>query len=168
MKQKVLIQFEPRQVVNFQMDNLLAFFNPNRIASAGLRDCEGILTIRFNYPSGNLYPLLIPNLRRFLRVMGRRWGPGSAPFFCETNGEFLPLYFAAQLEHLQIVTYAANDRLVVRHHPPELKTLSRVSLAGIRHLGLRAGMTGDEIHRRQADVSTIFSEVFRNPTRWEH
>ena len=168
MKQFIHFAYESRQIARLQLDVLLQVFDPGRIAIPALRDYCGAVVIRFDLPAGAPHPLLNLEIRRFLRVMGRRWGPGSAPFFCETNGEFLPLYFAAQLEHLQIVTYAANDQVAMRHRPQELQTLSRISLAGIRHLGLRAGMTEDEIHRRQAEVSTIFSEVFRNPTRWEH
>ena len=163
MKQKVLIQFEPRQVVNLQMDSLLAFFNPNRIASAGLRDCAGILTIRFNHPSGDLHPLLIPDLRYFLRVLGRRWGVGSAPYFSEPGGDFLPLYFAAQLEQLHVLTFAAHHRLAVRHNPQELEALRRGALAGVEHIGRRALMPAGEIQSLQDEISGLFARAFRNP-----
>ena len=162
-KQLIHFQFEPRQVANLQMDALLEAFDPNTIATPALRGFCGAVEIRFNPAADAPHPVLNMKLRQFLRVLARRWGPHSAPFFCELESPFMLMYFTAQLDNLLVAEYAEGDDFVVRHRAPELQALRNLAHVGISKMGRRAGMTAAEIHRRQSKISMLFEIVFHYP-----
>ena len=163
MKQFIHFQFEARQVASLKMEALLAAFDTNSMSDPGLRHCCGSVVIQFHHPDDAPYPILNPELRMFLRVLAHRWGPHSAPFFCDVEGPFLRLYFAAQLDHLLVAAYGEDDAVLVRHRPDELETLLRIALEGILQLGRRAGLTTDQIQGGQEKISELFSTAFTYP-----
>lgn len=163
MKQFIRFQFEPSQVANLGMDTLLEAFDPNTIAIPALRNYCGAVEIRFNHTEDDPHPILNVKLRQFLRVMARRWGPDSAPFFCEFETPFMLMYFTAQLDHLLVAEYAGGKDFIVRHRPPELQALRNRAHEGISRMGRRAGMTAAEVRRRQSKISTLFETVFIYP-----
>lgn len=163
MKQVIHYQFEPRQVAHLQMDALLQAFDLNTMSNPALREFCGAVQIRINHADGGPHPVLNMKLRRFLRVLARRWGSHAAPFFCEYESPFMLMYFTAQLDNLWVAEYAAGDAFVVRHRAPELQRLRGVAHEGISKMGRRAGTTAGGIRRRQAKVSTLFETVFIYP-----
>lgn len=163
MKQFMRFQFEPSQVANLRMDTLLEAFDPNTIATPALRNYCGAVEIRFNLAEDGPHPILNVKLRQFLRVMARRWGPDSAPFFCELESPFILMYFTAQLDHLLVAEYAEGEDFVVRHRPTELQALRNSAQEGISKMGRRAGMTATEMRRQQTKISTLFETVFIYP-----
>ena len=96
-------------------------------------------------------------------MLAQRWGPHSAPFFCDAEGPFLRIYFAAQPDHLLVATYGEDDAVLVRHRPDELEALRRIALPGILQLGRRAGLTTNQIQGRQGEISKLFSTAFTYP-----
>ena len=163
MKQLIHFQFEPRQVSSLQMDTLLQAFDLTTISNPALREYCGAVEIRFNHADDSPHPVLNMDLRQFLRVLAKRWGPHSAPFFCEFKTPFMLTYFTAQLDNLLVAEYPDGDDFVVRHRAPELQTLRKIAHEGISKLGRRARMTACEIRRRQDKVSMLFETVFIYP-----
>ena len=163
MKQFIHFQFEARQVASLKMEALLGAFDTKTMSDPGLRHYCGSVVIQFHHPDTAPHPVLNPELRKFMRVLAQRWGPHSAPFFCDVEGPFLRLYFAAQLDHLLVAAYGEDDAVLVRHRPDELETLLRIALEGILQLGRRAGLTTDQIQGGQEKISELFSTAFTYP-----
>jgi hypothetical protein len=145
------------------MATLLEAYDPNTIAAPALRHHCGSVVIQFNHPADGLHPILLPELRRFLRVLAQRWGPHSAPFFCEMQSPFLLMYFTAQLDHLWVGDYLTKKDFLVRHRPDELESLRQTANAGLQQFGRRAGLTASEIRRRQLRIARLFATVFIYP-----
>ena len=160
MKQLIHFRFEPRQVAGLQMAALLEAFDPNTIATPALGNYCGSVVTQFQYPADAPHPVLIPELRRFLRVLARRWSPHSAPFFCDLKTPFLLMYFAAQLDHLLVAEYAEGSHFIVRHRSAELEALRGTALEGVYQLGRRAGLTTGQIRGRQHRISQRFASAF--------
>ena len=163
MKQFIYFQFEARQVASLKMEALLAAFDTNTMSNPGLRHYFGSVVIHFHNPDDAPHPVLNPELRKFMRVLAQRWGPHSAPFFCDLEGPFLRKYFAAQLDHLLVAAYREDDAVLVQHRPDELEALRRTALEGILRMGRRAGLTTDQIQGRQGEISNRFSTAFPYP-----
>ena len=163
MKQFIHFQFEARQVASLKMEALLGAFDTKTMSDPGLRHYCGSVVIQFHNPDTAPHPVLNPELRKFMRVLAQRWGPHSAPFFSDTGGPFLLIYFAAQLDHLLVAAYGEDDAVLVRHRPDELEALRRIALQGILQLGHRAGLTTDQIQGRQGKISKLFSTAFTYP-----
>jgi hypothetical protein len=164
MKQFIHFQFEPQQVASLQREALLAAFDTHKMSDLGLRHYCGSVVIQFNHPDDAPHPVLNPELRKFLRALARRWGPHSAPFFCDVEGPFLLLYFVALLEHLCVAESAGGGDLLVWHRTDELAALRRTALVGIEQLGCRAGLRAGEIRERQRKVAKLLSTAFIHPT----
>jgi len=162
MENPIHIQLEPRQIIYLQMDGFLQFFDPANIPKRALASHCGKAIITLNYDTTSIHPILLPELRKFLRTLARRWGTDSAPFFCEPYTQFMALYCAAQLETIQITEYVADGKIIVRHHRAELIALNLTLLAAIQEMGTRAGMTMTAIENRQEKFSRFLSSTFLN------
>jgi hypothetical protein len=145
------------------MAALLEAFDPNTIATPALGNYCGSVVIQFQFAAEAPHPLLIPELRRFLRVLARRWGPHSAPFFCDLKTPFLLMYYAAQLDHLLVAEYAEGDHFIVQHRSAELEALHSTALYGVQQLGRRAGLTTGQIRARQLRISRHVASAFIYP-----
>ena len=145
------------------MEALLTAFDTNTMSDPGLRHYCGSVVIQFHHPEDAPHPVLNPELRKFLRVLAHRWGPHSAPFFCDVEGPFLLTYFAAQLDHLCVAEYGEVDNFIVRHRPDELEAVRQTALEGILQLGQRAGLTTGDVRTRQRKVAKLLSTAFIYP-----
>ena len=158
---KYYFRFEKRQVDRLEMDVLLEVFNVEQISNYSLGEYFNAVQIEFGgYTQNDLHPILIPELRQFLTILAKRWGPGSAAFFTEFHSPFLLLYFTAHLEHLKIFERPATDEFVVFHRPEELAALEQTTLMGLEKLARRAGLGPLVMAERRQILSKLLAGMF--------
>lgn len=158
---KYYFRFEKRQVDRLEMDVLLDVFNANQISNDSLGEYFGSVQIEFGgYTRNDSHPILIPELRRFLRILAKRWSPGSATFFTEWHSPFLLLYFAAQLDNLKIFERPSTDEFVLFHRPEELAAVEQAAFTGLEKLVRRAGLGASVMDEHQQIISKLLAGMF--------
>ena len=158
---KYYFRFERRQVERLEMDGLLEMFNVEQISNYSLGEYFGAVQIEFGgYSWHDPHPILVPEMRQFLRILAKRWGPGSAAFFIEWHSPFLLLYFAAQLDHLNIIERPTTDEFILFHRPEELAAVKKNTFTGLEKLVLRAGLGASVMAEREQILSKLLAGMF--------
>jgi hypothetical protein len=158
---KYYFRFEKRQVDRLEMDVLLEVFNVEQISNYALGEYFGAVQIEFGgYTRQDPHPILVPELRQFLRHLAKRWGPGSAVFFTEWHSPFLLLYLTAQLDNLKILERPSTDEFVLFHRPEELVAVEQAAFAGLEKLVRRAGLSASVMDEHQKIISKLLAGMF--------
>ena len=150
MKTKSKIVLERRHIINNEFQTLTESFDAKKLAKPTLKLLCGTLDVRIGgYVGCPQNPIVVPEVRSFMRALGRRWGQASAAYFCDLESPFYFIYLCAQLEHLLVVDRTETKDYLVLPRQAEVETYYRDVALGIYVLGQHAGMATSAIHRRQ-------------------
>ena len=121
----------------------------------------GTLDIKISgYIDCQLNPIVVQEVRSFMRALGRRWRPGSAAFFCDLASAFFFIYACGQLENLVVIDRAASADYVVLPKQDEVENFFREAAVGIYELGQQAGLSTKAIDRRHRQLGGLLSSSF--------
>ena len=155
---EIHFQFERRQIEQGEYQILLDVFDADEMTPHGLSQSCGTVKIRIaGYEHER--PARVPELRIFLRALGKSWRPGTAAFFCDLRSAFFTLYITSQLNNVIVVENPT--RFCVWCRPNELEPIFLEAHSGIAELGERAGLTKKVIRRRQKQFIQELSTVFK-------
>jgi hypothetical protein len=162
MKTNSKIVFERRHIVEQDFQILLDVFNPQTMTQSGLIFLCGILDVRIGgYTGCQENPIVVMEMRSFMRALGRHWGPGFAAYFCDLASAFFFIYACAQLDHLVVIDRAASADYVVLPRQDEVENFFREAALGIYTLGQQAGLSTSDIHQRQRQLAGLLASSFR-------
>ena len=161
MKTKSKIIFEKHHVIGQEFQTLVDVFNPQKLAKPSLKLLCGTLDVRIGgYVGCQQNPIVVLEVRTFLRALGRRWGQGSAAYFCDLTSPFFFIYACAQLENLVVIDRTATGDYLVLPRQDEVENYFREAALGIYTLGQQAGLTTSAIHRRQRQLCEVLASSF--------
>jgi hypothetical protein len=161
MKTKSKIVFERRHIIQQEFQILLDAFNPHSMTPSEMKFLCGTLDIKIGgYIGCQQNPIVVQEVRSFMRALGRRWRPGSAAFFCDLASAFFFIYACGQLENLVVIDRAASADYVVLPRQDEVENFSREAALGLYTLGQKAGLSTSAIHRRQRQLGGLLTSSF--------
>ena len=161
MKTKSKIIFERHHVIEQEFQTMVDVFNPQKLTKPSLKLLCGTLDIKIGgYVGCQQNPIVVLEVRTFMRALGQRWGQASAAYFCDLTSPFYFIYLCAQLEHLLVIDRMATADYLVLPRKNEVEHFFREAALGIYTLGQQAGLTTSAIHRRQRQLCKVLASSF--------
>lgn len=150
MQCKIQFTFSARQVREHDYEAFLDTFSLDQIPDVALKRYEGALRLDVETAPGDLRPpYLIPEIRRHLGEIAKRW-PYSA-FCCDLKTPFLLDFALCQLGDLQFIEWGESEKVSVSFLVHDFYRFWKCGNAQIRAAGRRARLShGDVMHREIA------------------
>jgi hypothetical protein len=145
---KVKVIFDKhRHVQRGNCSDLIQQFNPKIMSPEALRLHCGAVQILFRgYQDDSRLPMLIPELRTFVRAIRRIWP--YAPFFCDLHTFFLEIEAFAHLDRYSVVEKSDSEEILFIICTPELRRYVRQAHKTIQILGKQSRMTRPQVQSR--------------------
>ena len=145
---KIKVVFDrDRHVQRCDCSDLLQSFDPKIMLPEALRQHCGTVQILFRgYQDDSRLPMVIPELRAFVRAIRRIWP--YAPYFCDLHTFFLEIEAFAHLDHYSVVEKSDSEEILFIICTPELRRYVRQAHKTIQMLGEHSCMTRAQVRRR--------------------
>jgi len=144
MQCKIRFFFSARQVREHDYNTFLnAFrFDQNQIPDTAIKRYVDALQLEVETAEGDLRPpYLIPEIRRHLRQLAKRWP--HAAFCCDLGTPFLSHYALCQWDNLRVLERGESQQVLIAYMVRDLYRFCKQGNAQIRAAGRRSGMSRD-------------------------
>jgi hypothetical protein len=160
MKPKIEFQLERRQIKAVEFQPLLDAFDAEAMTSQELARHYGTLTITLGgYPDRRESPFRVPELRIFLRELGKVWRPGTAAYFCNRHTPFFVLYLMSQLQAVVALECDRTHNYFIQCRQDELEAVIIDAAKDIAQLSAFGRRQLRNIRRRPKLITAFWKQV---------